>query len=123
MLRRFGGLGPLVEGFGSNVSTVWPGHGSAVQEEAPEVLRVLERLEDRPVEPWREVNGVLHPIVECQVDLVLATVLGSDHGREKPHEHLLSPAARSVRVLAPPSCGSSWLPAPRDVSSPTPGST
>ena len=48
--------GSLVQGRGSDVSTIWPSNGSTFDEEPPEATRGFERLKDRPDEPALEVQ-------------------------------------------------------------------
>src|SRR5262249_28291664 len=74
---RFARLGLLVECLRSDVRTVRPRHGAPIQEEALEISSVLERLEDRTLQPLREVDCLLDTIVEPEMDLVLPAVLRS----------------------------------------------
>jgi hypothetical protein len=84
----------------SNACAIQPGHGATLNEEAPEVLLVSERFENPPFKPCREVDGVLYPVVEHEVNPVLATGLGADDGWKKYHVAPLLPRRDPLECLA-----------------------
>ena len=75
----------LVEGFGGDVRTVRPRDSATLKEETLEVRLVLQRFEDRTIEPLLEVHGGLATIAEDQVDAVAAAVLSTYNLGEKRH--------------------------------------
>src|SRR5687768_12552501 len=75
------GFHGLVQGLRRDVGTVWPYQGPAVEKETLKVALILERFEDRTVQPALQVDRALDVIAECQVNAKATVVLRLDDDR------------------------------------------
>ena len=99
-----------MKGLRRDIGTVRPGYGAAFEEEPREVVAIFERLKHWTDKPFREVDRCFDAVVEGELDAVVTAILGSnDHGKGFRHSGLI-PAARTVRVILPISCGSNLRP-------------
>src|SRR6266566_9723268 len=119
LVRRRSTRQRRMQGFRCNIRTVWPHHGAAVEEEAPEYIEVLEWLKHWPLEPPTEVHRPLRPVAEHEVDAVGAPVLGLSNARQLAHAQHTTLRAQSAQAAGRRSFWPSWLRAPAGAARPS----
>jgi hypothetical protein len=82
-LGRLTGLSRLIESFWGDVGAIWPGYGAPFNEEPLAILRILQWLEDRPVQPLLEIDRLLQVVAESDVDPIATPILSIDDERWK----------------------------------------
>jgi len=78
-------VGGRVEGLRRDIRPVWPADSRPGHEELTKMTLVTEWLKDRPFKPGSKVHGLRGSIVEGEVDVVVAAVLGLNDTWENRH--------------------------------------